>query len=166
LGRRRLFCRRWSSSKSSLGISQYRPFLVRKLRDFVLSLGTGILFFVSLGIASLDAFLPQVTLWFNFTLTAVLSRIVVFILIYAAYLLIYKYMPTTTVRWRDVWLGALLGAVMFEAVLNLFTLYLDDLPITSWFMGRSHLLLHSSCGHISLRLFSQLASNSVRNWPK
>ena len=107
------------------GISQYRPFLVRKLRDFVLSLGTGVLFFVSLGIASLDAFLPQVTLWFNFTLTAVLSRIVVFILIYAAYLLIYKYMPTTTVRWRDVWLGALLGAVMFEAVLNLFTLYLD-----------------------------------------
>jgi membrane protein len=107
------------------GVHTYRPFLVRKLRDLILSVGTGIIFFISLGLAALQAFLPGITLPFNITLTEVVTQSVVLLLIYAAFLLINRYGPNANVRWKDVWLGALISALMFETARNLFTLYLE-----------------------------------------
>ena len=38
------------------GIGKYRPFYIRKVRDFILALGTGSIFFVSLGLAAIQTF--------------------------------------------------------------------------------------------------------------
>jgi len=109
----------------ALGIKKPRPFYVRKPRDFIIGVSTGLIFFISLGLAAIPVFLPPATLPFGITLTAIITQILTFALIFLVFLLIYKYLPDTRVRWHNIWPGALLGAVTFEAVRNLFAWYLD-----------------------------------------
>ncbi|RJQ37683.1 MAG: YihY/virulence factor BrkB family protein [Dehalococcoidia bacterium] len=109
----------------ALGIKKPRPFYVRKLRDFIIGVSTGLIFFISLGLAAIPVFLPQATLPFGITLTAVITQILTLALIFLVFLLIYKYLPNNRARWQNVWPGALLGAVAFEVIRNLFAWYLD-----------------------------------------
>jgi membrane protein len=44
----------------------------------------------------------------------VLLEIVALAVTFGVFLLLYRFVPNTQVRWRDTWLGALLGCVMFQ----------------------------------------------------
>ncbi|MDD5289480.1 MAG: YihY/virulence factor BrkB family protein, partial [Dehalococcoidales bacterium] len=110
------------------GICQYRPFFIRKASELGMSLGTGILFFLSLGTSAIISILRGV-----FDLSAVKliivdagGRLVAFLLIFAVFLLLYKLIPNTKTYWRYVWPGALLAAVLFEAARTLFVFYLEN----------------------------------------
>jgi membrane protein len=108
----------------ALGIRTLAPFYIRKLRDLFLALGTGILFFIILGLTVVSAFVPTARLPFGVFVTDVISRIVAFLLVFSVFLTIYKLMPAARMAWRDIWPGALLGAFLFEIVRNLFAFYL------------------------------------------
>jgi len=102
-----------------------RPFLVRKLRDITMALGTAVLFLLSLGSTAVLSVLritdlPELSIVADFG-----ARFLGFFFSFAIFLLLYKFIPNTKTFWRYVWPGALLAAILFEIAKNLFILYLD-----------------------------------------
>lgn len=106
-------------------IHRDRPFHVRKLRDLAMALGTGALFFLSLGATSVFSILREIDVP-GFGIAAdVGGRLLGFLLSLAIVLILYKFIPNTKTFWRYVWPGALLAAVLFEIGKALFVLYLE-----------------------------------------
>jgi membrane protein len=105
-------------------IRVYRSYFFRKGRDLILAVGTGIIFFISLGLTTISTILPELRLPFGITVTTIVTHILAFILIFTVFLLIYKYIPNTRIAWRDIWLSALIGASIFEGINYVFSWYL------------------------------------------
>lgn len=108
-----------------------RPFLRRKLWEFALLVGVASLFLLSLGATSFLEILGERPfpgtefristdngLWSFFVGLIPLGATVVILM------LLYKFIPTTKVRWRDVWLASLLGAAVFTLTNNLLGWYI------------------------------------------
>jgi membrane protein len=106
------------------GIRTYRSYFFRKGRDLILAFGTGIVFFVSLGLTAVSTILPELVLPSGIAIATIFTHILAFILIFAVFLLINRYIPNTKIAWRDIWLGALLGAFVFEGINYIFSWYL------------------------------------------
>jgi len=106
------------------GVRIYRSYFFRKGRDLILAFGTGIIFFVSLGLTAISTIVPVVQLPSGITVTTVITHILAFFLIFAVFLLIYRYIPNIKSAWQDIWLGALLGALIFEGINYIFSWYL------------------------------------------
>jgi membrane protein len=114
--------------------SYRRPFLRAKLVDATLVLGVGLLIGVSIGATLFlqvarvvsddvsDALEPLgAGAHVLFDVVALLVPLLISFVIYAA---LYKYVPSVRTRFRDVWPGALLAAVLFELLKNGFAVYL------------------------------------------
>ena len=106
------------------GVERHPPIYIAKLRDIALSLGSAVLFLLSLGLTAAAALVPEAYLPFGVTTTAIAAHALSFLLVFSMTLMIYKFMPNTRVAWRDVWPGALLAAVLFTALRWGFSLYL------------------------------------------
>ena len=109
-------------------ISRYRPFFTRKARELGMALSTGILFLLSLGASAILSILRGL---FGLPVAQLIiveagSRLVAFLLILTVFLLLYKFIPNTRTRWRYVWPGALLAAILFEIAKTLFMFYLEN----------------------------------------
>ena len=109
-----------------------RPFYVAKLRHLAMAAGVGILFILSLMITTALQTLGGVTLpgvgslsFLGNTVVSIGGRVLPFLLSFAIFTLIYKFIPNTKTFWRYVWPGALLAAVLFELAKSVFILYLD-----------------------------------------
>jgi len=109
--------------RSVLGIVQDRAL------SFVMVLASGGILIVSLAISTLLTVIdplvrviqPNSAVMLN--LVDLLASFVIVTLLFAV---VYRVMPETRVRWRDVWLGALSGALLFTAgkfVLGLYLTY-------------------------------------------
>jgi membrane protein len=113
----------WGIHKSSLIRSQ--------LTNFAMILGAVLLLFVSHFITIIlnisENMLSTVTYQpvTNLVLLHILVVIINIALAFLVFLVSYKFIPERRIRWRDVWAGALLGAVCFESITILFILYLD-----------------------------------------
>jgi membrane protein len=46
-------------------------------------------------------------------------------LLAVAFMLLFKYLPDTPVAWGDVWLGALLTAILFTVIVNISSAYIS-----------------------------------------
>jgi membrane protein len=59
---------------------------------------------------------------------------------FVGFLLLYEFIPNTRVPWKHVWVGALMAAVLFEVVKNIFV----------WFVGEfaTYNLVYGSIGTI------------------
>lgn len=134
------------SLNTAWGIKQPRPFLRERLMEFLMMLGLGALLIASLGVtaafkviqaANLSIFgrpLGEGLFWHAIViLTSAALTFVVF-------LFLYKFVPNTRVRWRHVWVGALVAAVLIEIAKNVFV----------WFVGRfaTYNLVYSSLSSI------------------
>ncbi len=108
------------------------PLFVGKPRQIVMALVVGLMFMTSMAAAAFvrtageyaradlpasDFLVSQASQWFlqgtSFALTL------------ATFLMIYKLMPNTRTRWRYVWPGAVLAALLFEAAKGAFLTYVD-----------------------------------------
>jgi membrane protein len=109
-------------------IRRYRPFFIRKASELGMALSTGILFLLSLGASAIISILRGVfdSPAAKLIIVEVGSRLVAFLLILAAFLLLYKLIPNTKTYWRYVWPGALLAAILFEIARTLFVFYLEN----------------------------------------
>ncbi len=101
---------------------------------FVVVLGAGLLLLASLILTStlaiittwLDQWLP-VPIWTAYLLDVLVSFMVVTLL----FALIFKLLPAVTVHWKDVWIGAVLTAVLFMIGKSLIGVYISSVSIGS-----------------------------------
>jgi len=135
------------SLNTAWGIKTPRPFFRERLMELVMMLGFGAFLFVSVGIttafaiareASLDVFGERfLNGGFVWQAIVVLTSTAI---AFMGFLFLYKFVPNTRVRWRHVWLGALIAAVLFEIMKNIFV----------WFVGKfaAYNLVYGSIGTI------------------
>jgi membrane protein len=110
-----------------------RRFIKLRLLSFAMVLAIGFLLLVSLVVSAaltavqtyMSHLLPGQALW---QLVNFLLSIVVVTLLFA---MIFKVLPDARIAWRDVWVGALLTAVLFSLGKFLLSLYLGKSTLTS-----------------------------------
>jgi membrane protein len=110
-------------------IRRYRRHLfIRKASELGMALCTGILFLLSIGASAVISILRGVfdLPAADFLVLNVVSRLAAFLLIATVFLLFYKFIPNTKTYWRDIWVGALLAAILFEIARTLFVFYLEN----------------------------------------
>jgi membrane protein len=119
------------SLNTAWGIKQPRPFLRERLMEFLMMLGLGALLIISLALtaafkviqaANISIFGHLLSEGLFWHAIVILSSVAITFLVF---LLLYKFVPNTRVRWRHVWVGALVAAVLIEIAKNIFV----------WFVG-------------------------------
>ena len=111
-----------------------RAFVVQRLISFGLVVGVGFLLLVSLlvsaGLAALSRYLGQLlpALTAFWEAGNVLVSLFVITLLFA---MVYKILPDVRLRWRDVWVGALVTAGFFSIGKQLIGLYLGTSSVAS-----------------------------------
>ncbi len=113
-----------------------RPFLHGKLLDFVMVLSLGILMGLSVGATIFLQVARRVSddlsdalgpLGSGATLSLeVVAVLVPLLLTFVTFMVLFKFVPSVKTRFRSIWPGALLAAVLFEAVKNGFAFYLQN----------------------------------------
>ena len=105
------------------GIKRPRPFLKERLIDFALVVGAGMLMLAVLFTGPALDFLRQIadvldveSKIVNDYLEGLLSSLSSPTTSFAAFLVLYRFLPNTQVRVKDVWVGALLASLAFEGV--------------------------------------------------
>jgi len=101
-----------------------RPIYIRKPQEILMILAVGLIIILLLGLSTGLSFLGNLDIPGIGVIQSILARLVTFLLIAGIFLLLYKFIPNTNVRWSDIWRGALLGAVMFQLALFGFTVFL------------------------------------------
>ena len=105
-----------------------------RMISFGMLLTVGFLLLVSLvvsaAVAAMDEFLLGVLPSFQF-LAQVISFVLSYGLITVLFAVIYKWLPDARIGWRDVWVGAVITAVLFSVGKFLIGLYLGNSSLTS-----------------------------------
>jgi len=119
------------SLNAAWGIHKFSSLIRSQLTNFAMILGAVLLLFVSLAVTVALNFsalflstigAQQLT---NLVLLHLLIVMIDIALAFLVFLISYKFIPERRIRWRDVWGGALTGAVCFEAITILFIMYLN-----------------------------------------
>lgn len=110
--------------------------LRQRILSFGLILGIGFILMVSLVFsAALSAigqwWPPEFKEWT--TLLNIVNTVFGFILTTAMFALIYKLMPSVKIRWNEVWIGAVITAILFTAGKFLIGLYIGRSALASGF---------------------------------
>jgi membrane protein len=111
----------------------WRSVVRNRLFSFTLVLGTGFLLLVSLIVsAALEAAVATLVRWIHFPmLLRFVSLGFSFIVICTLFAMMFKVIPDARTRWRDVWLGAAMTAVLFSIGKWLIGLYLGHSALAS-----------------------------------
>ena len=119
------------SLNTAWGVHKSRSLIRSQLTNFAMILGAVLLLFISHfitiilniseNILSTVAHQPLTGL----VLIHLLVVIIDIALAFLVFLILYKFVPERRIRWRDIWGGALTGAVCFEIISIIFMLYLD-----------------------------------------
>jgi membrane protein len=64
-------------------------------------------------------------------LSLLISPLTTFLVGFLIFCALYRFLPPAKVRWRDVWLGALLAALLWEALKRLLAFYLAEFAVGS-----------------------------------
>ena len=118
------------------GIRKDRPFYFAIPRQLAMTMIVGGLFLVSTAATSFIQFFTngQLTgdhqgLLLDLGMSALALYLVPWAITLLVFLVIYRYVPNRRMRWRYVWPGALVAAVLFEAAKTLFLWYLDGFAV-------------------------------------
>jgi membrane protein len=119
------------SLNTAWGIHKSTSLIRSQLTNFAMILGTVLLLFIarfitiilniSENILSTAAYQPLT----NLVLLHLLVIIIDIALAFFVFIILYKFVPERRIRWGDVWVSALAGAVCFEIISIIFMLYLD-----------------------------------------
>ncbi len=115
------------------GITRPRPFLKERLIDFALVIGAGILLFIVLlssptlsFVRGASGLLAPESEFFNHTIWNVISRLILPSFAFATFLVLYRFIPNTAVKLSNVWAGALLASLAFDAANLAFVWYVQN----------------------------------------
>ena len=118
------------------GIMKPRPFLKERFIDFVLVLGAGVVVLVVLFFGPAievvrqiaEEVAPESDVVSDF-LVDLITRLLTPILAFLAFLMIYRYIPNTTVSYKVVWPTALLASLAFDVTNWGFLWYVRSFPV-------------------------------------
>ena len=82
-----------------------------------------------------------------------LNTLVTLAILTLLFAMIFKFMPTTRVEWRDVWIGAAVTAVLFEIGKALIGLYLGKSGLADSFAGAGSLVLLLAWVYYAAQIF-------------
>ena len=127
-----------------------------RLLSFGMILGIAFLLMVSLVIGAVIAALGK--WWGGFfggweVLLQIVNLVVGFGLTTLVFAMIYKLMPRVRVQWRDVWIGALVTAVLFSAGKFLIGLYIGKSGVASGFGAAGSLIVVFVWVYFSAQIF-------------
>jgi membrane protein len=120
-----------------------------KLITFVLVIGVGLLLVVA---AAMNIILSLITNFFDIGNWGVMNFVAMIALGTAAFAIIYKVLPNTKIAWRDVWVGALVTALLIAVGGWGLGVYLANSSITSAFEAAGTMAVFL----ISVFFFAQL----------
>jgi len=135
-------------------------FLVERLIDVVMLLGVVLLAFILVAFTTNAFGLATMSKSPEWLAGGIPGRVLLEVMALAAtfgvFLLLYRFVPNTRVDWRDTWLGALLGALLFQAARVGF----------SWFVANfsSFTLVYGSLGAIMAVLVWAYLSTLALIW--
>jgi len=111
-------------------------FMFKRLLSFSMMLGIGFLLLISLvisaAVAALNEYLGRIPLFSEFVLQ-ILHLIISLGLITLLFAMIFKFIPDIEIRWRNVWLGAAITAILFTIGKTLIGIYLGQAEVGSTF---------------------------------
>ena len=118
------------------GIRKTRPFFKERLIDFALVLGTGVVVLAVLFSVPALNILREVTEVvapeseiFSHFIWRLISALISPGLTFVTFLILYRFLPYTEVRLRDVWPGALLASLAFDVANLAFVWYVTTYPL-------------------------------------
>ncbi|MEE9198594.1 MAG: YihY/virulence factor BrkB family protein [Dehalococcoidia bacterium] len=121
------------------GITRPRPFFRERLIDFGLMLGAWLVFVASVSITPVIEFSRKTTYMGSFIgwdgYWALLRTVLPLMLTFMVFAVLYRFIPNTQVRWRDVWPGALIAAICFEVLRHGFVWYIGNFSIYNLVYG-------------------------------
>ncbi len=85
-------------------------FALNRLLSFVMVIGLGLLLVAAVFISVVLTYLRTLVDWSSYLPAA--NIVIIFILMTVIFALIYKILPDTRIDWRDVWIGAIVTAVL------------------------------------------------------
>lgn len=105
----------------------WKKLLLDRARSFAFILVIGFLLLVSLLVTTaisaltgyINNFLPEIVVYIAFIMDFVISTTIITVL----FALIYRYLPDVKIRWKTVWIGAFITAILFELGKFLLGLY-------------------------------------------
>ncbi len=109
------------------GVTKFRSFIKAKLLEAAMTVGGGLLLVLSMGFSAILTFFPLLHGPLANEFVEAAGYIASFILMFIIFLVMYKVMPNTKTTWREVFPGALLAAVAFEAARQLFFLFAGNI---------------------------------------
>lgn len=119
--------------------------LRRRLLSLGMVMGLGFLLMVSLTVSALLSALGRWWApWFSegtVLLLQLINTLVSLVLLAAIFAMIFKWMPRVRVAWRDVWMGALITAVLFTLGKSLIGLYIAYSGVASAYGAAASLVL-------------------------
>jgi len=111
-------------------------FIFKRLLSFSLVLGIGFLLLISLvisaALAALGEYLGRIPLLSELMLQ-ILHLVISLGLITFLFAMIFKFIPDVEIRWRNVWLGAAITAILFTMGKTLIGIYLGQAEVGSTF---------------------------------
>jgi len=144
------------AAEKSAGAAGLWRLLRTRLLSFGMILGIAFLLIVSLALGALMAALGK---WWGGVFTGwelamqFANEVLSFALTTIVFALIYKLMPRVTVRWEDVWLGALVTAMLFTIGKFLIGLYIGKSGIASGFGAAGSLIIVLVWVYYSAQIF-------------
>jgi len=111
------------------GITIPRPFFRERLMELVMMAGVGSLMLISFGltiaIGFVSRFLPSAP-WLQRVNTYSLGVVLPAVIIFLIFIFLYRFTPYVKLRWKDVWIEALLAAIAVEIVKHGFVWYISS----------------------------------------
>jgi membrane protein len=118
------------------GIRRTRPFFRERLIDFALVIGAGVLLLAVLFSGPALKILREVTLLlapesqlFNNFIWDLVAALISPVLTFVTFLILYRFLPYTDVRLRDVWPGAVLASLAFSGSNLALVWYVKTYPL-------------------------------------
>lgn len=104
--------------KPNPNASSVKYFLLKRLVSLAMVMGVSFLLLVSLVFSAIvSALREQITAWIPDQASRILflggNALFSLVLVGCLFALMFKYLPDAQIRWRDVWLGALITSVLF-----------------------------------------------------
>jgi membrane protein len=107
------------------GIRKFRPLFRAKFTEFLMAVCCGLLAILSIGFSAVLEFFPNIALFKNHLILGG-GYVISFLLMFMIFSLIYKIFPNTKTTWRQVFPGAIFGAIAFELARQFFFTFAEN----------------------------------------